>query len=257
MIFDLHNDILTAVEDRDKRNRILDEYSCKKCILAFFTTEIKRLPNVADIRKDPDLYFAIEDMDFFGPKDAQAVLELSPVYCSLTWNNSNSMAGGAFSDGVLTEKGKRTIEFLNDNGIAVDFAHLNKRSFYDAYDKAKKVLVSHTAVYSLKEHNRNIDSRQIKMIAERKGIIGLTPIRSFLCGSRVSDYARTIDCVVQSVGDKVPAIGTDFFGSSDFPQWLSNYDSFSLLYEELLRMKYSDSTIRNIFYKNAERFFAE
>ncbi|MCL2822123.1 MAG: dipeptidase [Firmicutes bacterium] len=58
------------------------------------------------------------------------IRDFDPIYASLTWNDQNGLAGGACSDGGLEVKGKRVIDFLVENGIAVDLAHLNRESFF-------------------------------------------------------------------------------------------------------------------------------
>lgn len=155
----------------------------------------------------------------------------------------------------MTKIGKRAIDFLNDNDICIDLAHLNKRSFYSVVELSKKVIVSHTGVYELKNHRRNIDLVQAKAIVQKQGIIGLTPVTFFMKGETVRDFAETIDFLVDKIGEKHLAIGTDFNGSTDFPNGLTSYFGFYEVRYHLENLGYKRRAIDDIFFKNAMNFF--
>lgn len=253
MIFDLHNDLLTAKNENEAETVAL-KYSDeqKGVILAFWSTNYDRIPDFKIPRRD-NLFFAVEDMHFFEFGTSERLLELKPVYCGLTWNYDNGLAGGAYSDGRLTEKGKAIVEFLNDNDISVDLAHLNERSFFDVIERAKRPIVSHTFVSDFHDHKRNISFRQIEMLIERNAIIGLTPINDFTGGgleSFVCGVARLID----KFGDDNFAIGSDLYGSEDYPDELHDYDGYSVFEKALTDLGYACETIEKITYLNAAKY---
>ena len=253
MIFDLHNDLLTAktaIEAKTIALKYSDEQ--KGIVLAFWSTNYDGIPDFGIPRRD-NLFFAVEDMHFFGFDMTENLLVLNPVYCGLTWNYDNGLAGGAYSDGRLTNKGREIIDLLNDNGIAVDLAHLNERSFFDVIERAKNPIVSHTFVSDFHDHKRNISFRQIKAVIERNGIIGLTPINDFTGGglmSFVCGVARLID----KFGDDNFAIGTDLYGSEDFPDELRDYYGYLTFEKALSDLGYARDTIEKIMYLNAAEY---
>lgn len=253
MIFDLHNDLLTA-KNTTEAETIALKYSdeLKGVVLAFWSTNYNSIPDFRIPRRD-NLFFAVEDMHLFKFSTSEKWLKLKPVYCGLTWNYDNGLAGGAYSDGRLTEKGKAVVEFLNDNDIAVDLAHLNERSFLDVIERAKRPIVSHTFVSDFHYHKRNISFRQIDAVVERNGIIGLTPINDFT-GGGLSSFICGVARLIDKFGDDSFAIGTDLYGSEDFPDEMRDYDGYSVFEKALSGMGYGHKTIEKIMYLNAAKY---
>lgn len=256
MIFDLHNDILTFGYDEQTLKNEIERLSTrvKGVILAFWSTKSKGLP-FFDC-KIANIYRAIEDLHFYSEKCEEDILSFNPIYCSLTWNYDNSLAGGALDGGLLTGEGECAIRFLNKNNIIVDVAHLNRRSFFEVIECAEKVVCSHTAVEALKSHLRNLTDEQIRIIIQKGGVIGLTPVRAFVKGNGgVVDFTQTIDYCVQRFGVEHFCIATDYYGSTDFDENLSRYDRFGKLKAELFKLGYTKKDIDSLFYQNATRLF--
>ena len=257
MIFDLHSDLLTSEMDDAQKKIVAKNISqtTKACVLAYWTTKTNDLPSFIRLSEINNLYFAVEDMNFFNYQHAGALLSLKPLYCGLTWNYDNAIAGGAFGYSGITKWGKEVVRFLNNNDIAIDGAHLNTRSFYDVIEFSKKFLVSHTAILELKRHKRNINKNQLIAIKQKGGIVGITPVNAFLKGQSIRDYVETIDFVLTQIGEDFSAIGSDFYGTKDIPDWLKSYDSFEMVKYEMEKMGYKTETIDKIFYKNTAKFF--
>ncbi|MBR6773402.1 MAG: membrane dipeptidase, partial [Clostridia bacterium] len=138
----------------------------------------------------------------------------------------------------------------------VDVAHLNRRSFFEVIECAEKVVCSHTAVEALKSHLRNLTDEQIRIIIQKGGVIGLTPVRAFVKGNGgVVDFTQTIDYCVQRFGVEHFCIATDYYGSTDFDENLSRYEHFSKVKAELFKLGYTKKDIDSLFYHNATRLF--
>lgn len=60
---------------------------------------------------------------------------------------------------------------------------------------------------------------------------------------------------MQKYGITSAAIGSDFFGSTDFPSDLKNYDDLTVIREKLERKGYKKDDLDLIFYGNAAKFF--
>ncbi len=129
-------------------------------------------------------------------------------YMTITWNNSTSWAtsaldettslnpskGGTFEDPArkkgLTEFGKLVIKRMNDLGMLVDLSHVGEQTFWDAMSiTTKPVLVSHSCVYSLCPHRRNLKDGQIKAVGKNGGVIHL----NFYSGFIDSSFDRRTD----------------------------------------------------------------
>ena len=119
-------------------------------------------------------------------------------YMTLTWNNStpwatsaadeeaslNPSKGGTLnSEGKkgLTEFGRQVIKRMNELGVMVDVSHLGERSFWDAVAVSTKPLIaSHSCVWNLCKHRRNLKDDQIKAIAKSGGVIFLNFYGGFI-----------------------------------------------------------------------------
>ncbi len=254
MIFDLHNDFYTS-KKQGAAEFLKDAKKLVGCVAVQWTSESNRIVEPNRRIKKKNVLFAVEDMQILSKEGENTIKNLSAVYCSLTWNNDNSLAGGAYGSRGLTENGKRMIVLLERCNTIIDCAHLNEKSFYEVADVAERIMISHTCVKELKSHPRNVDASQMKLVAEKNGIIGLTPVLDFLRGSRLDDFAAAIDFVVEKIGENFVAIGTDFNGTTNFPDWLSSYSDFEKLRYTLENLGYSSDVIKKIFYKNALRIF--
>lgn len=117
-------------------------------------------------------------------------------YMTLTWNNSTDWAtsakdeaalppegGGLNSEGKkgLTAFGKQLVQKMNELGMLVDLSHVGEQTFWDAINTTTKpVLVSHSCVYTLCPHRRNLKDEQIKAVAKNGGVIHLNFYSGFL-----------------------------------------------------------------------------
>ena len=126
-------------------------------------------------------------------------------YMTITWNNSTDWAtsasfetspnpskGGASEPERkkgLTEFGVNVIKRMNELGMMVDVSHLGEQSFWDVVKvTTKPIIASHSCVWNLCPHRRNLKDDQIKAIAKGGGVIFL----NFYSGFIDSTYERKI-----------------------------------------------------------------
>lgn len=123
----------------------------------------------------------------------EALYKRGMRYMTLTWNNSTPWAtsaadettlGGAVnSEGKkgLTAFGRSVIKRMNELGVMVDVSHLGERSFWDAVAvSTKPIIASHSCVWNLCKHRRNLKDDQIKAIAKSGGVIFLNFYGGFI-----------------------------------------------------------------------------
>jgi membrane dipeptidase len=111
-------------------------------------------------------------------------------YMTITWNNSTPWATSALDETTkadslkhkgLTDFGKQIIKRMNELGMLVDLSHVGEQTFWDAIAvTTKPVLVSHSCVYALCPHRRNLKDEQIKAVAKNGGVIHLNFYSGFL-----------------------------------------------------------------------------
>ncbi|AJR03371.1 dipeptidase [Siansivirga zeaxanthinifaciens] len=114
-------------------------------------------------------------------------------YLTLTWNNSTKWATSASDetkkDGALnseekkglTQFGKEIINRMNKLGIIIDVSHVGEQTFWDVITNTKKpIIASHSSVYNICPHHRNLKDNQIKAIAKNDGVIQINFSSGFL-----------------------------------------------------------------------------
>jgi len=119
-------------------------------------------------------------------------------YMTLTWNNSNSWATSCADETYnkelthkgLTDFGKEVVKRMNHLGMIVDISHVGEQTFWDVINTtAKPVIASHSSVYNICPHPRNLKDEQIKAIAKNGGVIQV----NFFSGFLDSTYQRKED----------------------------------------------------------------
>jgi len=267
-IFDLHNDyFLSIANDNKKSGYIKRQESADTIVSAVWTSELNEMESFSMLDKarsfvnrNEKLFLGVEDLHFISKDNLERFVGLRPVYAGLTWNNANALAGGAHESGRLTTLGKKVICELERNDIIIDLAHLNEESFIDVTKNLTKPLFcSHTAFRGLCDNQRNLKDYQIKTIIDSGGLVGLCLVSLFINGTNkceVKDIVCHIDYFACRFGIENLAIGTDFYGTKHLPRKIKDYESLSKeLSKELLKLGYTEKSIRKILFENANRFF--
>ena len=72
----------------------------------------------------------------------------------------------------LTQFGRQVVQRMNQLGMLVDVSHAGDQTFWDVINTSTKpIIASHSSVYSLVPHRRNLKDDQIKAIAKNGGVI--------------------------------------------------------------------------------------
>jgi len=184
---------------------------------------------------------------------------------TLTWNQRNQIADGigeSRTGSGLTEFGLKVIDEMNDLGMLIDVSHLSETGFWDVIKRSKTPIVaSHSNCYALCPHPRNLKDEQIKVLADKGGVIGITFVPNFLSQEKrkttVKDVVKHIDYLVEKVGVDCIGLGSDFDGTGDLPLGLEGVDKIPNLTEELLDRGYKEREIEKILGGNFLRVFKE
>ncbi|MEO6136672.1 MAG: dipeptidase [Ginsengibacter sp.] len=116
-------------------------------------------------------------------------------YMTLTWNNSTSWASSAYDETFtkdlshkgLTDFGKQVVHRMNELGMMVDISHVGETTFWDVIKTSTKpIIASHSSVYNLCHHQRNLKDDQIKAIAKNGGVIQINFNSGFLDSTEAS-----------------------------------------------------------------------
>lgn len=172
----------------------------------------------------------------FGPQNARPVedglyvlrtlWEMGVRILQLTYNERN-----LFGDGIaesanagLSGAGRAVIAEMNRLGLVLDLSHCGDRTTLEAIDEsAHPVIVTHSNARALHPSPRNKTDDQIRAIAGRGGVIGLSlwsPMLRFDRRPTLDDFARHVDHVAGLVGIEHCAIGTDHSEGSSREAWV-------------------------------------
>lgn len=101
-------------------------------------------------------------------------------YLTLTHNIAPSWATSAADETSgkplphkgLTDFGKEVVKRMNSLGMMIDVSHAGDQTFWDVINlTTKPIIASHSSVYRLVPHRRNLKDEQIKAIAKNGGVI--------------------------------------------------------------------------------------
>jgi membrane dipeptidase len=190
----------------------------------------KTYREIQDARQTDKLAFLItmEGIEPLGTdlNQLRVFYELGVRSIGLTHARSNAAGhGGIFgADGSrqegLTVFGREVVRECEVLGVIIDLAHINPAGFEEVLSlTTKPPIVSHTNVRRYYNIERNISDEQIKMIGERRGVIG---VNSILVSPREEE--STLDHYVDHIGHIAKLIGIDGVGIG--------FDFFEFIYRQ-------------------------
>lgn len=181
----------------------------------------------------------------------------------LVWNYRNEVADGAGDEqagGRLTQFGRQVVKEMNRLGMLVDLSHITAPGFWDVLEVSEQpVLFTHGNCRALWDHPRNLTDEQIKALAQKGGVMGVSFVNTFMHRetATLSTVADHIDHVVQLLGSaEYVAYGSDFDGCTT-PPGLENVTKLPHLTAELLSRGYTESDLARILGGNYLRVFEQ
>lgn len=187
-----------------------------------------------------------------------------------TWNYSNALGEGAHkvhddpqktpSSGGLTKLGKEVALEMNKLGMMIDVSHMAESTFWEILEVSESpVIATHSGVYALNPHVRNLTDDQLLALAENGGVIGIVFYPTFLKSSgeaTISDVVDHIDYAVNLIGIDHVAIGSDLDGAT-LPSDMQDATEMYKLTDELISRGYSSIDISKILALNTLRVMRE
>lgn len=186
-----------------------------------------------------------------GCLEAQVVPEIGSID---TWKVKGAYPG-------LTKKGVEIVEKMQEMGVIVDVSHLSDTGFWDVAAITKKPFVaSHSNARSVCGHKRNLSDAQIRLLAERGGVMGLNYAVDFLEDDPAAlsweSFIRHIKHIINVGGEDVLALGSDFDGIKTNPL-LTDSGKLPQFFEQMQQHGIASSVIDKIKGANAMRVMKE
>lgn len=157
----------------------------------------------------------------------------------------------------LTEAGKRLVTECNALGIMIDLSHLNGKGFDDVAALSDAPLVAtHSNAHAVTPSTRNLTDRQLEMIRESDGMVGLNFATVFLReDGRLNPeigwdpVLRHLDYLVNALGEDRVGIGSDFDGAV-LPDVLGDVSGLPRLFDAMRDHGYDDALMTKLGHAN-------
>ncbi|UCF44480.1 MAG: dipeptidase [Planctomycetota bacterium] len=295
----------SAIAQLEAMHRLTEKMYPDRCELATSTAGVER---IAEAGKKA-IMVGIENGFAIG-KDLSKIEEfynLGVRYITLGHNGHNDICDsckpneklgdkGSEHDG-LSEFGREVVAEMNRLGVIADVSHISEKSLYDVVEvSGAPVIASHSGCLALWDHPRNLNDKQLKVLAKNGGVIQIVAVAGFLIedspqrGKAVSDVAEQLDQgtietpqfieKMKEIDAKYPpaadvdvfvdhiehavkvagidhvGIGSDFDGGGGIPGFNDHSEALNVTIE-LVRRGYSEDDIIKIWGGNFLRVWTE
>ncbi|KAG5677303.1 hypothetical protein PVAND_007072 [Polypedilum vanderplanki] len=158
--------------------------------------------------------------------------------CNLPWADNNLVDGNENSPKRnLTEWGKKVILEMNRLGMIVDISHVSEGVMVDVLETSKApVIFSHSSVYKLRNHTRNVKDHVLLKLKENNGVIMINFYSSFIKAespATIYDVIKHINYVRDLIGPEHVGIGSDYDGVEEVPEGLEDVSKYPALFDLL------------------------
>ncbi|QFQ86975.1 peptidase [Paracoccus kondratievae] len=202
----------------------------------------------------------VTDMDALHVWHAMGLRSLGPVWSRPTrYGHGVPFAFPSSPDTGpgLTDAGKALVRECNQLRIMLDLSHLNEKGFDDIAALSDAPLVaSHSCAHAVAASSRNLTDRQLQVIADTKGLVGLNFAVGFLHPEGRRDpmhgfeiMLRHLDHLLSILGEDGVALGSDFDGA-DMPEDLADASALQNLTGAMLDHGYGRELVEKIAWKN-------
>jgi len=210
--------VVNELSELFERAKKLREYGLEIVSSVKQIRDVKRKNGVAVLLGAQGAGFLGLDLSRLDFMYALGMRTMQPTYQQ---RNQFGSGCGEKKDEGLSELGIKWVERMNELGMLISLSHVGYRTSMDVLQLSKDpVVFSHSNAKSLCDHVRNITDDQIKVCAEKGGVIGLCPLSMFISADKevsslsVDDYLMHIDYVVRLVGIDHVGIGLDMMETS-------------------------------------------
>ncbi len=253
--------VLRALEGIEAFHRQVEENGDLIC----FVDSKKKLKMLFNKNNKMGALLAIEGGEALGGQLSMlGVLYRLGVRClGLTWNQSNEIADGVGVGSAhqgLTKFGRDVLEEMNELGMLIDLSHIAEKGYWDALKCSRKpVIVTHANCRSLCDHQRNLNDKQLRALAEQGGCLGITFVPQFIDEGTpsIEKIVDHIQYALRKMGEDHVGIGSDFDGMDFTVQGLEDAGKFPALIKALKNRGFSEMVIEKVMGNNWLRILKE
>ncbi len=182
---------------------------------------LRRVLNVADIAAangagQVGVIYGFQNTEMLGRELARVRLfaKMGVRVIQLTYNGRNAVGDGATvaDDQGLSRFGGDVIERLQSEGVLVDLSHSSEKTCLDALALARRpVAITHSACRAVADHPRNKSDAELRLLAERGGVVGLYFMPYLRLGGQplAADLIAHLEHAIAVCGEDHVGLGTD------------------------------------------------
>jgi len=203
----------STIEELGKAIELVSRYPSRMMLIRNFGDIAKakqenKLGILANVQNSACIARDLKNLDLFYS------LGLRQVQLTFNWRNWVGDGCTERTQAGLSYFGVDMVRRMNELGMIVDVGHTGYQSTLDAVEVSEKPIVySHTNCKALCDHPRNKTDDQIKALAHKGGVIGLSCFNWFVSDkprSTLNDLLDHFDHVASLVGTDHIGIGSDF-----------------------------------------------
>ncbi|WP_372835329.1 dipeptidase, partial [Puniceibacterium confluentis] len=201
-----------------------------------------------------------EDLDALYVFHAMGLRSVGPVWSRPTVFGHGvpfAYPSGPDTGDGLTGAGKDLVRLCNQLRILVDLSHLNEKGFDDVARISDAPLVAtHSNAHAVTPGARNLTDRQLAVIRDSGGMVGLNFATCFLRpdGKRSADMSlepvlQHLDHLIAHLGEDHVGFGSDFDGAT-VPRDISDVAGLPGLMQALRGHGYDDALLTKLAHGN-------
>lgn len=116
----------------------------------------------------------------------------------------------------MTPQGVDIVKEMNSLGMLIDVSHLTEEGFWDVIELSNSPIVaSHSNAKKVCNHPRNLSDDQLKAIAEKRGLIGISFANFMVTREKypgLEDIINHFKYIADLIGADNIGLGPDFVG---------------------------------------------
>lgn len=237
--------IIDSIYNQVEKNKTL-------CDIALTTGDLVRLKNEG--RKA--IFIGIENGYAIGKNidNLRMFRNRGVNYMTLCHTKNNDICDSSSDSitewGGLSPFGYKVIKEMNKLGMIIDLSHASENTFWDVIKESNApVVVTHSSVRALCDHDRNLTDMQMKALAQINGVMQLCPVDIFITKSgknaSLEQFIDHIDYAVKLIGINHVGIGSDFDGGGGLIGLRGANDMMNITVK-LLERNYTEEDIAKI-----------
>ncbi|RHZ44669.1 dipeptidase gliJ [Aspergillus thermomutatus] len=187
-------------------------------------------------------------------------------YVTLTHNCHNSFADAATVSpelhAGLSCRGERLIQELNRMGMMIDLSHTSHKAQTQTLQLSRApVIYSHSSIYSLCAHARNVTEENLQLLQRNGGVIMICFLRELLAvEADQAALAHVLDHIIYAgtrIGYEHVGIGSDYDGMLRGPDGLHDVSCYPALVAGLLQRGVAEEDVKRVMGLNVIRVLEE